>query len=173
MDTVRGVLLILVLLLGGVVFILFLQTSAMSAQLNNAITESTLTLQFLQAQGVTCSDALPMNFNIISKCIAPLLITKDFKENGFTQPDIKKGMSGVLVIININHVTYNSSNFVFYDNRVKVKEGCAIPGDIGYNVACKFEFDAFCEKGDVLEVYYKTNTTTGQKEVKVFTKNCG
>ena len=167
METVKGVLIILVILLSGISFILFLQYSTTSSQLESAKVQSGLTLELLRIQAVKC-DAIATQFSQLSECLEPLLMQKDFKQDAFAQPDDKKGTTGYLIIKNINRKSYNASLFTFQYNRVLVQEGCTIPGTIEYNVVCRFNFDNRCEKGDVLEVFYPAE----MKETKVFTETC-
>ena len=171
MDNVKGILAILVLLLGGTCFILFLQYGTTKTQLSDALLMSDSSLALLRTQGVPCS-ASAAEFAKISRCIAPALLQKDFKEGGFGQPDTTKGTPGFIIITNVNQRMYESSRFSFQFNRATIQEGCHIPGNITTGVACRFNFDTHCDKGDVLEVFYATNISGTPTQAKVFTKNC-
>ncbi len=90
MDTVKGVLAILTLLLGALSFLLFIQLSAANAQLALANELSGNTLKLLKGQSATNCGTISTDFQRINNCIKPLLLTNDFKEDTFAQPDAKK-----------------------------------------------------------------------------------
>lgn len=165
MDTVKGVLLALTFVLLISTFYLFVQSSSQSSQLEAARETNKLTLDLLRAQGAKCS-ATPTDFRAVNKCIQPLLMVKDFKEDGFGQPD--DGEPGYVVIKNVNSASYESANFTFFYNREQLQEGCTITGNITKGVTCRFNFPSPCVDGDVLEVMY----TRGEDTAKVFTKTC-
>jgi len=167
MDTSKLVLLGLVLVLGITAFLFAIQYRSAASQLDRATITSRLTLELLRNQGVPCS-AQASEFSKVETCLTQALLVKDFKEDGFAQPDQKKGTPGYLVIKNANRKQYNASDFVFQFNREIIQEGCTIPGTIDYNTACRFNFPNACEKGSVLEVFYNS----GSKETKIFSKNC-
>jgi hypothetical protein len=169
MDTVKGVLVILVALLVAGVMLLFAQTSATKAQLEHAKDTNGLTLQLLRLQGVACT-ANSQDFIATSRCLESSLMQKDFKEDGFAQPG--KTTNGYLIIKNVNRRVYESKSFTFLFNRKVIQQGCLIPGNIDYNVACRFDFTQFCEKGSVLEVNYTTKIDNKSTSAKIFTKNC-
>jgi hypothetical protein len=168
MDTVKGILIILVLALAGISFVLFTQQAMYKSQLNNALIANDAANQLLKAQGVSCN-AQAQDFVKTADCITPLLQQKDFKEDGFSQPDDKKDATGYIIIKNVNRRAYDSQNFTFLINRDLQQHGCKdLTGLVDYNTDCRFDILSFCEKGTVLEVTYtRGNTTT-----KIFTKNC-
>ncbi|MDD9952802.1 MAG: hypothetical protein OXR66_00530 [Candidatus Woesearchaeota archaeon] len=165
MDNVKGILVLLVLVLGAATFLLFVRGSTMSAQLADAEFLATRTDALLDQQRVKCS-ATPQEFGKLADCIAPALRMSDFKQHSFTQP--RKDDPGKLVIQNVNKRAYDADKFVFYYNREVLQRGCSIPGEIGHEVTCTATFPAQCEKGDVLEVFYPVDG----EEVKVFLKTC-
>lgn len=167
MDAVKGILLILVILLATVSFFLLIQSSTQRNDLGSAVATNQLTIQLLRAQGIPCT-AASTNFNAVGDCIVPALKQKDFKEDGFAQPDERKGTPGYLLIKNINHASYASGNFTFLYNKAVSQQGCTIEGSIDYSNVCRFNFEQRCEKGDILEVNY----TSGKTSAKVFARNC-
>ncbi|HEX2556838.1 MAG TPA: hypothetical protein VHK86_00820 [Nitrososphaera sp.] len=170
MDRVQQVLAILVVMLFLGVVLLFVQLSSTKSQVSHAKDTNALTLQLLRVQGVGCS-ATAQDFQATGKCLENALVQKDFKEDGFSQP--AKGDPGYLIIKNINRRSYDSSSFTFLFNREIVEKGCNIPGNIDYNVDCRFDFDQYCEKGSVLEVNYTMAAQDGKQiSTKIFTKNC-
>jgi hypothetical protein len=172
MDNVKGVLVILVLLLGAGGFLLYIQLAASNNQLALAREAGNATLNLLQAQNVPDCGSSPTDFTRIANCIRPALLQKDFREDSFAQPNAKTGASGYVVIKNTNRKSYDATRFTFYKNRALTQTGCTLPGTIDYNVVCRFNFDTPCVDGDVLEVKYSTNITGEPTETKVFTKNC-
>ncbi|HIH24515.1 TPA: hypothetical protein HA251_05760 [Candidatus Woesearchaeota archaeon] len=172
MDTVKGVLIILTILLAGASFLLYIQLAASESQLEKADAASVFVLQYLQAQNVPKCGADPKDYLTIAACVKPQLAQKDFKEDGFSPGDKKSGAGGYIIIKNVNRRSYESARFSFYKNRVLEQSGCTIPGTIDYNVACRFNFGTYCQDGDVLEILYTTNSTSAPAETKVFTKNC-
>src|SRR5690242_10394157 len=127
MDTLKAVLMVLVLLFGGAAFFLFIQVSTYRSEVSDAADANMLTLQLLRIQGASCN-AAAQDFTRTGECIAPLLQQKDFKEDGFGQPDEKKQTPGFVVIKNINHQSYDAAKFTFFYNRQLTQTGCTIPG---------------------------------------------
>jgi len=167
MDTVKGVLLLLCILLAGISFVLFIQYSAASAQIKDAVAANAFAIDLLRGMGVSCY-AGPGDYSKTAECIKPLLFGYSFKESAFSQPN-DKGEPGYLVLVNAKQGRiFNATLFKFYVNRELTQTGCTIPGTIDYNVACRFNFPGHCDKGTVLEVFYPQNAT----DVKVYTKNC-
>jgi len=171
MDNMKGVLLILTILFVCTTFLFFLRSATSGVQLDEANKLSASTLVLLQTQGIPCS-ASPVDFKKITSCIGPALEIKNFKEDGFVQPDEKKGTQGYIVIKNVNVKPYDTQKLSLERNRAVVQEGCSniAEGDIGKGVTCRFIFSERCEEGDVLEAYY-TGNSTGTK-TKIFMKTC-
>jgi hypothetical protein len=166
MDTVKGILIILVLALAGTTFVLFMQQAIYKSQAQDAIVANADTIQLLRAQGVVCN-AQPQEFSKTQECIQPLLQQKDFKEDGFGQPTEEK--PGYLIIKNVNRRAYDAQNFTFLVSRRVQQQGCKeLTGGLDYNMDCRFDFAERCEKGTVLEVNY----TSGGRSMKIFTRNC-
>ena len=165
MDIVKVVLAVAVIFLGAAAFLFFAQANVAKAQVEKAQTLNDATREFLRVQGATCS-ASKTDFAGTVKCIEPLLMQKDFKEDSFGQPG--KEESGHLVIKNINRKAYAAANFTFQYNRETLAQGCHIEGEIGYNAVCRFTFGQRCIDGDLLEVQY----TAGAKTTKIFTRSC-
>lgn len=170
MDTVKGVLAILTLLLGALSFLLFIQLSAANAQLAQATELSGNTLKLLKGQSATNCGTISTDFQKINSCIKPLLLANDFKEDAFAQPDAKKETVGYVVIRNDNKKTYDGARFTFYKDNILVQTGCLISGDISYKETCRFDFSEYCEAGHKLEVYY--NITATNETTQIFLKNC-
>ncbi len=170
MDTVKGVLAILTLLLGALSFLLFIQLSATNAQLSQATELSANTLKLLKGQSATNCGTVSNDFQKINDCIKPLLLTNDFKEDTFAQPDLKKATTGYLVIRNDNKKTYDGTRFTFYKDNILTQTGCLISGDISYKETCRFDFAEYCEAGHKLEVYYNMSATN--ETAQIFLKNC-
>jgi hypothetical protein len=166
-DMVKIILVFLVVLLAGTTFVFYTQSQVTKAQLDEAKTVNGMVIDLIRLQGGACM-ASKSDIAGTGKCLEPLLMAKDFKQDDFSQPDTRKGTQGFLVIKNINRAAYASSNFTFTFNREVVQQGCPLPGDIGYNIVCRFDFNEFCDAGDVLEVSY----TRGKDTAKVFTKTC-
>jgi hypothetical protein len=167
MDNLKMVLIILVLLLGVGTFYFYVQSASVKAQLDQAREANRLTIELLRLEGTTCN-AQASDFRKVQSCIQPLLIQKDFKEDGFAQPDDRRGYGGYLVIKNVNHRAYDSDSFLFLYDRQLSQQGCSLRGEIGYGITCRFNFTQHCERGSVLEVNYTNETSS----YKVFTKTC-
>lgn len=166
MDTFKGVLLVLVLILGVGAFFLFLKSSTARAEVRDARVLSSSVLDLLRAQGARCDARADQFGRIAEDCVRPLLAIRDFREDSFRQP--RQDAPGYLVIKNTQAQVYESSEFRFYFNRRLMQEGCTVEGDIDTGVTCRFEFTARCEEGYVLEVFYPIDG----EDRKVFLKTC-
>lgn len=169
MDRVKGVLLILTIVFACTTTYLFLKSNSQENQIEGATALSQRTQDLLRLQNVRCSVPASDMQAVAEECIAPILKAKDFKEDGFRQPTTK-GEPGYVVIKNVNRRAYDAQQFTFMHNRQITQTGCTIPGDIGYEVTCRFEFTENCKEGDVLEVFYPD--ANADEPIKVFLKTC-
>jgi len=165
MDNVKGILVLLVLVLFAGTFVLLIRQSAMSARADEAYALGVATRDLLRAQNARCT-AAPEQYEQLAECITPLLITDDFREDAFRQP--RDDASGYVVIKNTNKRVFQSEEFTFYKNRALEQTGCTVPGEIGIDVTCRFDFSGTCNQGDLLEAYYPIN----DEPMKIFLKTC-
>jgi hypothetical protein len=175
MDSFKLILIVLVLFLGVAATFFFVQHQSTKIQLASAAETNAATISLLRTMGKPCT-ASGSDFERTRKCIEPLLNERNFKEDGFAQPDDRKGTLGYIVVKNTAVTSYQSEQFTCLFNRVVVQEGCTFPGEIGKGVACRCNFANHCDEGSVIELNYTTPITSGNKtinqSVKVFTKTC-
>ena len=108
METVKGVLILLVLVLLASTFLLFVKSSTLSSRVNDAEYLADVTVELLEVQRFECYES-PSNFaSIAEECIEPLLNQKDFKTETVRPPSERDGEPGFVVIKNMNARTYDA-----------------------------------------------------------------
>lgn len=167
METAKGVLVLLTLVLLAVTFVLFVQNSTLKNRVADANALASVTRDLLTAQDVRCS-AAPEQYLGLTECITPLLASDDFVRHAFRDYDPRREDSGYLVIRNENRRAYESGKFTFLFNREPIQDGCTIPGEIGYGVTCRVDFERECRQGDVIEAFYPVQ----DEPVRVFLMTC-
>lgn len=168
METVKGILVIMVLILLASTLLLFIQNRSLDSQVDEAKILANEIDMLLRLQGARCAVTSTQFARFADECLGPLLVRRHFKEDSFRQPNDYTGDPGYVVMKNVDGFVYDSAKFRFDFNREVAQMGCLVPGEVGKDVTCRFNLPKTCEDGDIIEVFYPLE----ENELLVFLKTC-